>query len=233
MITFKEYFSLLNENPTIIKYNNKNLTIEDAAITFIISLDDFYAFQTLSEKIPTLLHFDDQLKIIETPPLTNKKQEMYHEELGAIFGLDLGMQTEDMYIRGRLWIDPQDSSRTLTSMWASKDQFNPLKRYFELCIKTIVRNATEFAYEFDNQRAIDFAKTKDNNILPPTEQEKLKKKRAELIAQWHFTPSGPQRNIIKLQVSDINKKLGIKDEPFEYTKITKSVEPSWKRRDGD
>lgn len=234
-MNFKEYFKLISESPTMIKYGNKNLDMGESDITFITSQDDFYAFQTVSTKTP-VIHINDELKIVDTPPLTNYKEEMYHEELGAIFGLDLGMSTEGMYVRGRLWIDPEDDNRMLVSIWSYKDEFKPFARFFESAVKKLIPNASEFTYEYAyfSQKGIDFAKTKDlSPKSSPTETEKLKKKRAELIAQWHFTPSGPQRNAIKLQINELNKKLGIKDQPFEYPKITKSLEPSWKRRIGD
>lgn len=235
MITFKEYFKLIQESPTIIRYGNKNLSMDESVITFITSQDDFYAFQSASVKLPQLVHINDELNIVETPPLPNHKQEMYHEELGAIFGLDLGINTEGMYVRGRLWVDPEDQTRMLVSIWAYNDEFKPFTRLFEASVKKLIPHASEFTYEYAyfSQKGIDFAKTKESKKLPLTEIEKLKKKRAELIAQWHFTPAGQQRNVIKLQIGELNKKLGIKDEPFEYTKITKSLEPSWKRRDGD
>jgi hypothetical protein len=235
MITFKEYFKLIEESPTMIRYGNRNITMEDSVITFITSQDDFYAFQNANVRLPSLLHIDDTFKIVETPPLLKQTDEMYHDQLGTIFGLSLGISTEDMYVRGRLWLDPEDKNRMLVSIWSYKEEYQVYKTFFENVVKKIIPNASEFAYEYAyvSQKGIDFAKQKDTKIIPQTELEKLKKKRAELIAQWHFTPAGQQRNSIKLQIGELNKKLGIKDEPFEYTKIQKTTEPSWKRRDGD
>ena len=220
----------------MIRYGNRNITMEDSVITFITSQDDFYAFQKANTSLPILLHIDDSFETLKPPPPPPKyTDEMYHDQLGGIFGLSLGMSTENMYVRGRLWIDPEDENRMLVSVWSYKEEYQVYKSFFEKVVKKIIPNASEFTYEYAyvSQRGIDFAKEKDAKKLPLSDIEKLKKKRAELIAQWHFTPAGQQKNIIKLQVSDINKKLGIKDEPFEYTKIQKTVEPSWKRRDGD
>ena len=236
MLNFKNYFKLINESPTMIKYGSKILDMGDSVITFITSEDDFYAFQTISSKMPKLLHIDDKLKVVDTPSVSNEKTEMYHEEMGAIFGLDLGVFTEGMYVRGRLWIDPVDSARVLVSLWAYKDEFKPFSRIFEAAVKKIYPKANEFSYEYSyfSQKGIDFAKSKTTSTSSPTETEKLKKQRAELIAQWHFTPSGPARNIIKVKIQDLNKKLGIKEDPFEAMKVTRTQKaPSWLNRVGD
>lgn len=235
MISFKHYFKLITESPTMIKYGSKILDMGDSAITFITSQDDFYAFQTITNKTPKILHINDELNIADIPEMSNEKTEMYHEELGSLFGLDLGLNTEGMYVRGRLWIDPKEKSRILVSLWSYKDEFKPFIRFFEAAVKKIYPKASEFAYEYAyfSSQGINFAKSDSAPKSKPTETENLKKKRAELIAQWHFTPAGPQRNAIKLQISELNKKLGIKDQPFDYTKFTKTLEPSWKRVVGD
>ena len=236
MLNFKKYFKLINESPTMIKYGSKILDMGDSAITFITSEDDFYAFQTISSKLPRLLHINDELKVVDTPPVSDGKTEMYHEEMGAIFNLDLGVFTEGMYVRGRLWLDPDENSRVLISLWAYQDEFKPFKRIFEASVKKIYPKASEFSYEYAyfSQRGIDFAKSKTSTKSSTTETDKLKKQRAELIAQWHVTPSGPTRNIIKVKIQDLNKKLGVKEDPFEAMKVrTTQKAPSWVNRIGD
>jgi hypothetical protein len=236
MLSFKKYFKLINESPTMIKYGSKIFDMGDSIITFITSEDDFYAFQTISSKLPKLLHINDELNIVDTPPVSDGKTEMYHEEMGAIFGLDLGIQTEGMYVRGRLWTDPVENSRVLVSLWAYKDEFKPFTRIFEAAVKKIYPKASEFSYEYSyfSQQGIDFAKSKTTSTSSPTETDKLKKQRAELIAQWHVTPSGPARNIIKVKIQDLNKKLGVKEDPFEAMKATRTQKaPSWLNRVGD
>lgn len=237
MISFKRYFEIIQESPTGIKYGNKHLSMDEAAITFITSPDDFYAFQTISTAVPKVLHINDEFKVVETPELTKDIDEMYHEQLGAMFGLSLGMSTENQYVRGRLWIDPMDNTRILVSLWSFKEEFGEYVRFFEGVVKKMLPKASEFVYEYAyvSQRGIDFAKNKDGQNGPVSELEKLKKKRSDLISQWHVTPSGIDRNRLAVQITDINKKLGIKDTPWDYKKVETTVErtPSWKSRDGD
>lgn len=244
MISFKKYFNLVTESPTMIRYGDSTLYMDEAAITFITSQDDFYAFQNVTMKIPKILHINDELKVVDTPSMPNEKDEMYHEELGSIFGLDLGINTEGMYVRGRLWVDPQDINRMLVSIWSYQDEFKPFKMFFESAVKKLFPKASEFSYEYAyfSQKGIDFAKeVKIKGISPAkikkqqTEEEKLKKRRYELFRLWH-TKTGPEKLKIENEGDEINRKLGLTDAPWAYKKakpITKSLEPSWKRRDGD
>ena len=161
----------------MIRYGNKTITMEDSVITFITSQDDFYAFQNANSRLPSLLHIDDTVEIVETPQLSRQTDEMYHERLGAIFGLNLGISTEDQYVRGRLWVDPEDKNRMLVSVWSYKEEYQVYKSFFEKAVKKIVPNASEFTYEYAyfSQKGIDFAKEKDTKKLPLSDIEKLKK----------------------------------------------------------
>jgi hypothetical protein len=237
MINFKEYFKLITESPTGIKYGDKLLYMHEAAITFITTPDDFYAFQTVSTKAPKLLHINNEFKVVETPELIKDTDEMYHENLGTIFGLDLYISE---YKRGRLWIDPNDNTRILVSLWSFKEEFlDKYAEFFEAVVKKMLTKASEFVYEFEYSRPnMNFAQeVKIRGITPnkKTEEEKLKERRVVVFGLWH-TKTGDEKLKLEKEGDEINKKLGLTDAPWAYKRVQtpkKSSEPSWKTRIGD
>jgi hypothetical protein len=241
MLSFKDYF-LVNESPTGIMYGSRHMDMEDSAITFILSyyevdrerFFDAYVFQTVNRKLPVLYHTDKTFKVIDAPENSGKK-EIYHENMAAIFNLDMGMGLEDDFVRGRLWVDPKNKSRMLVSMWTYKEDFESVyKSFFEKLTKSVIPNANEFVYEhfLSNSKGINFAPN-DKEKVEQTQVDKWKKEKAELLAQYHVV-TGVEKNIVKLKIQDLNKKLGIKEDPFEFMKVTKpNSKPSWMRREGD
>jgi hypothetical protein len=241
MLSFKDYF-LVNESPTGIMYGNRHMDMEDSAITFILSyyevdrerFFDAYVFQTVNRKLPVLYHTDKTFKVIDAPENSGKK-EIYHENMAAIFNLDMGLGAEDDFVRGRLWVDPKNKSRMLVSMWTYKEDFESVYRsFFEKLTKSVIPNANEFVYEhfLSNSKGINFAPN-DKEKVEQTQVDKWKKEKAELLAQYHVV-TGVEKNIVKLKIQDLNKKLGIKEDPFEFMKVTKpNSKPSWMRREGD
>jgi hypothetical protein len=242
MLSFKNYF-LIKESPTIIKYGTRNIPMDESVITFIVSeyeLDrqryfDSYIFQTTNSKLPKLFHVDGSFKVKDVSSMTSQTQIMYHDNMGHIFNLDMGLDAEEEYVRGRLWIDPENKTRVLVSMWTFREDFDrKFKPFFEKLIKKIIPSANEFAYEhyLSNSKGINFAPD-NTTVVNQTQIDKWKKEKAELLAKYHVV-TGVERNVVKLKIQDLNKKLGIKEDPFEFMKVTKPAKgPSWMGRDGD
>jgi len=234
---------MINESPTIIRYGTRNIPMDESVITFIISeyeLDrrryfDSYIFQTTNSKLPKLFHVDSAFKIKDSSSLTSQTKIMYHDNMGHVFNLDMGLDAEEEYVRGRLWIDPENKARMLVSMWTHRQDFDrKFKPFFEKLIKKIIPSATEFEYEhyLSNSKGINFAPD-NTTVVKQTQIDKWKKEKADLDAERHLV-TGVERNVVTLKIQDLNKKLGIKEDPFEAMKATRTQKaPSWINRVGD
>lgn len=261
MVSFKQF---LIEKTSLIKYGYDAFGMDDANITFLVNDYKLCAFQRVNDKFSKLIKIeqteDNNLKGKQYGNNVGNTEgnTVFHDQLFSLFDEydygdfgDESVSKEDILVRGRLWIDPENPKRMMVSVADYEGSFGGIKPFFEKAITGLIPEPTglKFAYEYDNQN-IDF---KDRSSEPTSTKKiktskkvdivgKEKKDRLNsLVSQYHEIKARDAGSFklkqIEKEIDDLCKELSVPNPitAFKQSQIEQPIQkvPSWLGRNGD